>query len=137
MDHAASRSVPAVLDIAEVAERAGLAPSALRYYEKLGLLEPIGRNGLRRTYDATALDRIALIVNAQATGFSLAEVKALVDADDATVRATLVAKADEIEDRIRVMQQQRRQLGHALTCEHESILECPTFQAGLRRALPG
>lgn len=91
---------------------------------------------LRRTYEPAAIDRLALIINARATGFSLAEVKALVDADDATVRATLVAKADELDAQIRVTQAQRRQLAHALTCEHDSILDCPTFVAGLRRALP-
>lgn len=124
------------LDIAEVAEQTGLAPSALRYYERLGLLEPAGRNGLRRTYAPDAVDRLALIINARATGFSLAEVKALVDADDAVVRQTLVAKAAEIEERIAVMQAQQHQLAHALTCEHASILDCPTFRAGLRHALP-
>ena len=36
-----------LLDIAEVAERCGLAPSALRFYEKRGLVSPAGRNGLR------------------------------------------------------------------------------------------
>lgn len=36
------------LDIAEVARRAGLAASALRYYEEKGLVQPIGRRGLRR-----------------------------------------------------------------------------------------
>lgn len=125
------------LDIAEVAERTGLAPSALRYYERLGLLEPTGRNGLRRTYAPEAIDRLALIINARATGFSLAEVKALVDADDATVRATLGAKAEEIDQQIQVMQLQQRQLAHALTCEHDEILDCPIFRAGLRSALPG
>jgi DNA-binding transcriptional MerR regulator len=125
-----------LLDIAEVAEHTGVAPSALRYYERLGLLEPAGRNGLRRTYAPSAIDRIALIVNARATGFSLAEVKALLDAPDRTVRQTLVAKAEEIDRQIEVMRRQQRQLAHALTCEHDSILACPTFQAGLRQALP-
>lgn len=125
-----------LLDIAEVADRTGVAPSALRYYERLGLLAPAGRNGLRRTYAPDAIDRLALIINARATGFALAEVKALLDADDASVRATLVAKAQELEVQIAVKQEQQRQLAHALTCEHDSILECPTFQAGLRHALP-
>ena len=42
--------MPVLLDIAEVAVRSGLAPSALRFYEKRGLIAPAGRNGLRRTY---------------------------------------------------------------------------------------
>jgi DNA-binding transcriptional MerR regulator len=124
-----------LLDIGVVAAITGVAPSALRYYERLGLLEPAGRHGLRRTYRPDAIDRIALIVSAQASGFSLAEVHELLHAGPRTVRAQLAAKIDEIDERIAAMQDARSRLGHALTCEHTSLLECPTLRAGLREAL--
>lgn len=124
------------LDIAEVARTTGVAPSALRYYERLGLLASSGRNGLRRTYRPEAVDRVALIVNAQATGFTLAELKAVLDAPPAEVHARLAAKVAEIDERIEAMRRARARLGHALTCRHPSLLDCPTFRSGLRDLLP-
>lgn len=132
----ASRTEP-LLDIAEVAERTGVAPSALRYWERLGLLDPAGRNGLRRTYEPAAVDRVALILSGQAVGFSLAEVDQLVHARPAALRARLAEKADELGRQIATLEAMREQLGHALTCEHRRPLDCPTFRAGLRQVLPG
>jgi DNA-binding transcriptional MerR regulator len=126
----------ALLDIGEVARRTGVAPSALRYYERLDLVAPAGRNGLRRTYDPDVIDRIALILNARATGFTLGELLELLHADPATVRAELVEKMHAIDEQIAIMEQARDRLGHALTCEHASLLKCPTFRAGLRELLP-
>jgi len=59
----------------------------------------------------------------------------LVHTPPAEVRARLVEKVADLDARIAAMEQARRRLGHALTCEHESILECPTFRAGLRQLL--
>ena len=65
------------LDIAEVARRTGLAASALRYYEQKGLIQPIGRHGLRRVFAASVLERIALIALGRAAGLSLADIGAI------------------------------------------------------------
>ncbi|HSX56098.1 MAG TPA: MerR family DNA-binding transcriptional regulator, partial [Sphingomonas sp.] len=46
------------LDIAQVAKRSGVAASTLRYYEERGLIESIGRRGLRRTFDPGVLERL-------------------------------------------------------------------------------
>lgn len=62
------------LDIAEVAQRSGVPASALRYYEEKGLIASTGRRGLRRTFDARVLERLALIALGRAAGFSLDEV---------------------------------------------------------------
>ncbi|MFI8895478.1 MerR family transcriptional regulator [Streptomyces paradoxus] len=64
----------ALLDIAEVARRSGLAPSALRFYERKGLVAPAGRNGLRRAYNPDILERLALITCARSAEFSIAEI---------------------------------------------------------------
>ncbi|MEJ8635133.1 MULTISPECIES: MerR family transcriptional regulator [Streptomyces] len=125
-----------LLDIAEVARSTGVAPSALRYYERLGLVEPAGRHGLRRTYRPEVLDRVALIVGARATGFSLAELSDLLAAPPGELRARLAGKVDEIDRRIEEMRTARARIGHALTCRHPTLLDCPTFRAGLRELLP-
>ena len=62
------------MDIAEVARRSGMPASALRYYEERGLIASIGRSGLRRLFDATVLERLALIALGRSAGFSLDEI---------------------------------------------------------------
>src|SRR6266550_1219382 len=63
------------MKIGELARRAGLHASAIRYYEKLGLLAPPHRTGGQRRYPPDALDRVLLIRFAGEMGFSLAEIK--------------------------------------------------------------
>jgi MerR family transcriptional regulator, redox-sensitive transcriptional activator SoxR len=60
------------LMIGELARRAGVAASALRYYEKAGLLPPIARASKRRQYDPKILGRIRIILLARDAGSSLA-----------------------------------------------------------------
>ena len=70
--------------IGELARRSGLAASALRYYEQLGLLpEPRRTEAGYRVYAADALDRIGFIRAAQAVGLSLAEVRQVLGVRDA------------------------------------------------------
>ena len=65
-----------LLPIGEVAHRAGMAPSALRYYERVGLLEPVRNAGGQRRYPRSVLRRLAFIRAAQNVGLSLDEIKA-------------------------------------------------------------
>ena len=68
-----------MLTIGELARKVGLRPSALRYYEAEGLLEPSGRTEAGyRLYDAAAADTVRLIRQAQRLGFSLAEIGTLI-----------------------------------------------------------
>lgn len=61
--------------IGEVARRAGLSTSALRYYEKAGLLPPPARVSKRRVYDAKVLGRIRVILLALDAGFTVKETR--------------------------------------------------------------
>lgn len=65
--------------IGEVAELCGLSTSAIRYYEKLGLIGPAGREGGRRLFDEEAPARLKAISAACEAGFSLDEVRRLLD----------------------------------------------------------
>src|SRR5262245_30293994 len=69
-----------MLTIGAVALRAGLRPSAVRYYEEVGLVPPPRRRGGQRIYDACVLDRLALIELAKGAGFSLRETRDLIAA---------------------------------------------------------
>ena len=63
-----------LLSIGEVAHRSGLAPSALRYYETLGLITSSRTVGDRRRYPRSVLRRLAVIRSAQNVGLTLDEV---------------------------------------------------------------
>jgi MerR family redox-sensitive transcriptional activator SoxR len=66
-----------MMQIGELARRAGIQPSAVRYYESIGLLEPALRAGGRRVFDEDALERLAVIGFAKQLGFTLTEVREL------------------------------------------------------------
>ena len=63
------------MKIGDLAGRAGLNASAVRYYEKIGLLAPPQRTGGQRRYPSDALDRVLLICFASEMGFTLDEIK--------------------------------------------------------------
>ena len=65
------------LTISEFARQVGLQPSAIRYYEKIGILPPAQRMSGQRRYDTTALYRLAIIQRARQLGFTLEEIRQL------------------------------------------------------------
>jgi MerR family transcriptional regulator, copper efflux regulator len=70
--------------IGELSKRGGVAATALRYYEQLGLLHPNGRTDAGyRTYADDALDRLKFIRAAQAVGLTLSEVGVVIGVRDA------------------------------------------------------
>jgi DNA-binding transcriptional MerR regulator len=127
------------MDIAEVAKRAGVPASTLRYYEEKGLIASIGRHGLRRRFGPGILDQLALIALGRAAGFSLDEIGSVLSADGQLIidRRTLAAKAIEIDGMIKRLQAMSNGLRHAAACPAPSHGECPTFQRLLRAAASG
>jgi DNA-binding transcriptional MerR regulator len=119
-----------LLDIAEVARRSGLTASALRFYEKKGLIAPAGRNGLRRTYHPDVLERLGLITCARSAGFSVAEIGRFLTArpSDADLRDRMAAKARGLDEQIGRLTRLRDSLRHAAVCDHEPIVDCPDFK---------
>jgi MerR family redox-sensitive transcriptional activator SoxR len=71
------------MSLGEVAQRARVRPSALRYYEGVGLLPPPERENGRRRYDGEVLrevlDRLAVVRVAQQAGFTISEIRTLLD----------------------------------------------------------
>jgi DNA-binding transcriptional MerR regulator len=118
------------LDIAEVSARTGLAPSALRFYEKKGLIAAAGRNGLRRAYEPAIVDRLTLISCARSAGFTLAEIARFLKAtpSDSELRRRMAEKASALDEDIARLTRMRDSLRHASTCEHAPLVECPDFK---------
>ncbi|MBA3955395.1 MAG: MerR family transcriptional regulator [Acidimicrobiia bacterium] len=113
---------PELLTIGEVARRAGLAPSALRFYEAEGLVEPAERVSGRRRYEPRVLRRLDVIDLAKRAGFSLAEVRELLDGFEAGVpasqrwQALAERKLPEVQGLIDQARAMKRLLGTGLTC---------------------
>ena len=125
------------LAIGEVASRAGVETSAIRYYESLGLLPRPKRVGGKRRYDTEVLDRLALIALAKEAGFTMGEIKQLVSETTPTavpaekwklLATRKLAELDETAARIRRM---RRVLRSALECGCVDLAACaPILRAG-------
>lgn len=127
------------LDIGEVAERTGVPPSTLRYYEEIGLISSLGRHGLRRQFDTDVLLRLALVGLGKAAGFSLTEIAGMFGSDGRPdiPRQQLHAKADEIERQMRDLRLLRDALRHVADCPAPSHLECPSFRKLMKSATDG
>jgi DNA-binding transcriptional MerR regulator len=113
------------MTISEVARRAGVPPSTLRYYEQVGILPRPPRTSGQRRYDATVLNRLAVIERARQTGFTLGEIKQLffgfrddVAASDRWRRLSdkKLAELDALTDRVAAMQHVLRRMQKNCRC---------------------
>jgi DNA-binding transcriptional MerR regulator len=121
-----------LLDIGEVSRRTGLAPSALRFYEAEGLVTSRTRKGLRRQYDAEALQRLAMIMFFRDSSFSLDEIRQILATEgNPAWKDVARAKHAEIVRQIDRLQAMRAQLEHALQCPSPNLLQCPHLRQTL------
>ncbi|MBI1279804.1 MAG: MerR family transcriptional regulator [Anaerolineaceae bacterium] len=123
------------LTVGEVAKRAGLLPTTLRYYESIGLLpNPARENGSRR-YDTSIFQRLEMIQTAQQAGFTLAEIRVLFDeilwndAPAAKWNSLIQRKLQEINIMLMNIQSMKNLLEDILNCDNEHLAEC-MFQTG-------
>ena len=120
----------AEFSIGEVAKRAGIAASAIRFYESEGLIPRAPRRSGRRVYDPSILDRLALIELSKAAGFTIAEIKKLLGAFRSKtppgVRWRTLArdKRVELEQRIAEAEQMKRVLEILVACKCPTLDDC-------------
>jgi MerR family redox-sensitive transcriptional activator SoxR len=119
------------MTIGEVAARAGLATSAIRYYEKAGLLKPPARVNGRRIYSADILHQLIVIRFAKDNAFTLPEIKRLLrgfpESTPASVRWKKLArvKIAELESTIAKAQAMKEMLESlASRCRCRSLAQC-------------
>jgi MerR family redox-sensitive transcriptional activator SoxR len=121
--------------IGEVARRARVRPSALRYYERVGLLTPPAREHGQRRYDPSVFPALALIAAAKRAGFTIAEMRRLLvgfgPEVPAAARWRLLAeeKDRELVVAIREARRKRTLLKKALQCRCRDLEECGTLIA--------
>ena len=127
------------MDISEVAKKSGVAASALRYYERKGLIHSLESQGARRKFAPAVLDQLALIALGQAAGFSLDEIRVMFTpgGEPNIDRTVLAAKADELERMVKRLKAMIEGLRHAVACPAPSHAACPSFQRLLKAAAAG
>jgi DNA-binding transcriptional MerR regulator len=127
-----------LVPIGELARRTGAATSALRWYERIGLLPPAERAGGKRHYPPSSAERVALIHLYQDAGFTLAEIGRMLAASRQGRRGwgdLAERKIAELDARIADAQQAKKLIQHALECPHRDLLNCPRFQYALQAQL--
>jgi MerR family transcriptional regulator, redox-sensitive transcriptional activator SoxR len=125
------------LTVGEVASRSGVAVSALHFYERKGLISSHRTSGNQRRYDRDVLRRVAIIRAALALGISLAEVAALLAGLPEGVvpsredwRRIALIWAETLDQRIRVLNKLREDLGSCIGCGCLSMTHCNIFNSG-------
>lgn len=131
------------MTIGQVADSVGVAATALRYYEREGILGPSSRSAAGyRLYDARTLERIRFLCAAQSAGFTLADIKsllALAEEEPATCRATvqtvITARLADVKKRISALKRVEKVLELGLTRCRASKNACPVLnELGSKRS---
>ena len=123
-----------VLPIGEVARRSGVAPSALRFYEEVGLIASERTGGGHRTYPRHVLRRIAVIRIAQRLGLTLQEIATALEqlpADRAPTKAQWAAMSrlwrGRLDERISALEALRDDLAGCIGCGCLSLRTCRLY----------
>lgn len=123
------------LPIREIARRAGVQPSALRYYERVGLLKAPPRVSGQRRYAPEVLDTLRLVELAQEAGFTIAEIRELLEGfDEATPaserwQALAREKLTEVRALIEQARRMERLLHALLDCRCTRLADCARYCA--------
>jgi MerR family transcriptional regulator, redox-sensitive transcriptional activator SoxR len=126
----------ATLTIGQVARRAGLNVSAIRFYEAEGLLPETLRVSGRRRYSEDVFARLGVIDVAKRAGFSLDDIRTLLDARDAgepahaSLKELAGRKLPEVDELIARAEAVRGWLDAASACDCETLDVCALFQDG-------
>ncbi|MDH6127118.1 redox-sensitive transcriptional activator SoxR [Kitasatospora sp. GP82] len=133
-----------LLTIGQLAERSGLATSALRYYEKLGLIHAERTSGNQRRYARATLRRVAFVRAAQRVGLSLEEARTALDRlpEDrapSTAEWSGVAQSwqSRIDRQIDELERLKVKLTGCIGCGCLSLSRCALYNAEDRAAAAG
>jgi MerR family transcriptional regulator, redox-sensitive transcriptional activator SoxR len=125
----------ATLTIGQVAARAGLNVSAIRYYEREGLLPPAPRVSGQRRYGEQTIVRLGVIDVAKRAGFALDDIRVLLSATDAgepahaRLQEMAERKLPQVDELIRRAETVRGWLEAATDCDCETFDACELFAA--------
>ncbi|MCP2343219.1 MerR family transcriptional regulator [Actinomadura rupiterrae] len=128
------------LTIGELASRTGVATSALRYWEEIGLLPAPERVSGQRRYPPSAVEKVGVVLLLRGVGLTLREIRTFIaarPADGDGRRELYRRKLAELDERIAKAQTARTAIAHGLACPHDDIFECDNFTSGVAAFLAG
>jgi len=123
--------------IGEVADMLGVATSALRYYERRGLVTADGRVSGQRRYGSSTVRRLVFVQMLQDAGLSLDDIQGVLGADDNAAWKTIARqRLVQLDDEIAQLQHSRELLAAALLCRFDHPLdECKIMNTEIDRRL--
>lgn len=119
-----------LLTIGQVATSTGLAVSAVRYYDEIGLIKTATRVGGKRRFRPDIIGRVSFIQRAQEAGFSLDEIRAILDDTAGDWRDLVDSKLRELVRRRADLDAMIEMLKEIRTCGCEVVAKCvrnPTY----------
>jgi len=114
-----------LLAIGEVAQTTGIAVSAVRYYENIGVISAAARVGGKRRFDADTVGRVSFIRRAQEVGFSLEEIRRILDDEHGDWRGLVDHKLAEMHDRRDRIDTMISMLAEIRECGCLAVASCP------------
>ena len=115
----------AAVSIGIIAEQTGVTVATLRYYDDLGLVSPSGRVGGKRRFGPETVGRVNFIRQCQATGFSLDEIKELLDDSSGRWPSLVAAKTSELRNARDHLDQMIAMLDEVARCGCSVVATCP------------
>ena len=126
------------LSIGELAEQTGVATTALRYYDELGLVRPATRDSGRRRYAVSAVAEVGVIRFLRDVGFSLGEIAAFLAAPDRRSRQEIIdRKLVEFAEQQQRLEVARSLLEHGRRCPASLPMDCARFRTIIDAHLRG
>ncbi|MGI4992032.1 MerR family DNA-binding protein [Halobacteriovorax sp. GFR7] len=125
------------MDISELSKVTSLASSKIRYYEKIGLIKSVGRNGLKRVFSKGIIHNLSFIALAQSCGLSLEEISSMLKANGKfkVSRSLFTKKIQDIDEQINKLKKMKKSLEHLNNCKEKDHFECANFQKILNEQL--
>ncbi len=124
------------MNIGDVAEKSGLPPKTIRYYEDIGLVSPLRSSNGYRSFRTTDIHKLAFLGRARALGFSIEKCRALLQLyeDDSRTSAEVKSIAEhhlrEIDEKIAGLREMRNTLADLVdACAGDHRPDCPILES--------
>lgn len=120
-------TAPLLVPIGELAAATGVPVSTLRHYDELGVITPTNRVGGKRRFSSDTVGRVNFVRRAQRFGFSLGEIRAILDDTSGLARQLAAEKVEELETRQIELVAMIEMLQEMIACGCQVVAECPAI----------
>ncbi len=114
-----------LLAIGEIARTTGIAVSAVRYYDEIGVISAITRVGGKRRFGPETIGRVSFILRAQEAGFSLDDIRTILDDTAGGWRDLVESKLIELTERRDRLDTMIAMVSEIRDCGCEAVASCP------------